>query len=584
MTASINFLCSKTAKIFLPVLTAAFVFAYLPNVALAQSVDDLNRAAREGERIQREQQLQQQRDRDTVEGERQRIQLDTPAVPAAPTSADTGCKNITDITLAGVKLMPTDDRVALITPYAGTCMSVSDIQKLLTDVTAWYVKAGYISARAYLPNQDLNSGQLQILVVEGRVEGLELDDGQENSLNLALLFPGVIGAPLNLRDIEMGLEQAARLQSNQPTMEIKPGTEAGDSVVVIKNQPSFPLHFSLTADNQGSQSTGRTQWGATVSSDNIIGLNEFASATRRQSRPFGETGKRSSSENYVFIVPYGYTTMTVSYSNSRYDSFTDTSGGFRLVTAGDSRNKAVKFDHVAYRSQSDRLSLSGGLTLKDTNSYAGGQLLSVASRNLSVLDVGVDYSTVVWGGAISGNFGVSRGLKIFDAQEDVSGIPDDSPHAQFTLFKIGGNYNKPFEAFAQKLSWNSALTAQYSLHGLYGSEQISIGGIYSVRGFYNESIAADDGFYLRNDLSTQIPVGAFAGYETRLKPYLGLDVGYVRPKIEGNSGGTLAGAAVGATLTAGPFNLDGFLSRAIVHRSSIENEGVLGFWRATLSF
>lgn len=49
------------------------------------------------------------------------------------------------------------------------------------------------------------------------------------------IFPGVKGSVLQLRDIEQGLDQLNRLPSNNATMRIEPGAEAGSSRVLINN-------------------------------------------------------------------------------------------------------------------------------------------------------------------------------------------------------------------------------------------------------------------------------------------------------------------------------------------------------------
>ena len=49
--------------------------------------------------------------------------------------------------------------------------------------------------------------------------------------------------------------------------------------------------------------------------------------------------------------------------------------------------------------------------------------------------------------------------------------------------------------------YDFSLRAQYSKNILYGSEEISIGGPYSVRGFKKTGLSGNTGFYIRNELS-----------------------------------------------------------------------------------
>lgn len=54
------------------------------------------------------------------------------------------------------------------------------------------------------------------------------------------------------------------------------------------------------------------------------------------------------------------------------------------------------------------------------------------------------------------------------------------------------------------LPFNWILTAdgQYSFQNLYGNDQFSIGGEWTVRGYRDNVISGDNGFYVRNELRT----------------------------------------------------------------------------------
>uniref|UniRef100_UPI0023EE4F56 POTRA domain-containing protein n=1 Tax=Pseudomonas mosselii TaxID=78327 RepID=UPI0023EE4F56 len=85
--------------------------------------------------------------------------------------------------------------------------------------TDHYLGRGLVTSRAYLPQQDLSSGHLQVLVVEGRLEGLRPDSSSGLSdRELAMAFPGAIDQRLNLREIEQMVDQLNRLPSNKAQM------------------------------------------------------------------------------------------------------------------------------------------------------------------------------------------------------------------------------------------------------------------------------------------------------------------------------------------------------------------------------
>ena len=184
-----------------------------------------------------------------------------PQAPATP--ADTRCFPIKDIELKGADSLPAGDRALLLKPYIGQCLGVSQLNELLKVITDYYIAKGRVTSRAYLPQQDLSSGHLQVLVVEGKLEAVRSAEGSNvTERELAMAFPGKVGEALNLREVEQLVDQLNRLPSKQAQMELTPGKQVGGSDVVVKNTPQKPWRASLSRNNDGQRSTGEQQWGA----------------------------------------------------------------------------------------------------------------------------------------------------------------------------------------------------------------------------------------------------------------------------------------------------------------------------------
>ena len=66
------------------------------------------------------------------------------------------------------------------------------------------------------------------------------------------------------------------------------------------------------------------------------------------------------------------------------------------------------------------------------------------------------------------------------------------------------------------------LGGQYVNVALYGSEQLYLGGMDTIRGFRSGEIVGDRGFYSRNEIAW---VNMPAWRDARIEPYLFLDAG-----------------------------------------------------------
>lgn len=546
---------------------------------------DAAKAAQDAQRIQQLEQQRQARDRDPPKPK------DRPGLDPSSLSVPTGkvpdlgvaCREMQSISINGAANLPQDVRQRLSAPYLQRCLSAREIEKLMADITAWYVGRGFITTRVYVPSQDLKAGKLELLVLEGVVEKIEIKDGDAHSVAVNAVFPKMAGQVLNLRDIEQGLDQINRLSSNDAKMEIVPGSEAGKSIVRINNSPKAWWRMHATYDNQGSESTGKRQLGLSLSTDNALGVNDFFSLTHRQSMP-GERGRRFSvADNASFSVPYGAHSFLLGLGHSRYDSSVTTPTGRAFAINGSSDNASLRWDRVWYRNQNSRFSAGVGLSVKDSKNYLAGELLTVSSRKLSVLDVDANFTTGLADGVFAIDFGYARGLSAFGALRDPAAVPEGVARAQFGKIKYGLSYTRPFKVAGKDGAFSSTIAGQYGLDSLYASEQILIGGIYSVRGFTNTTFSGDRGFTWRNDVSLKFPFDAL-GKSGVIKPYAALDYGRVSNKSGlAAESAALTGAALGVSVNLGAASWEIFNSRPLSVPTGYAREASSTWFRLSVS-
>ncbi|MDQ8036315.1 MAG: ShlB/FhaC/HecB family hemolysin secretion/activation protein [Pedobacter sp.] len=552
--------------------------------AHAQTPQDVLRAIEQNNRIQQENNERLRREQQERLNQPQAVpEINVPEVPAVPIAEPKGnepCQDVKEIVLQGANNLDVDEQKKLTAPFTGRCISLGDINSLLAVITNAYVAKGLVTARAYIAPQDMSSGKLEILVVEGRVDKLLLEDGKKNnSINLATAFPGVKGKPLSLPDLEQGLDQVNRLAANNATMDIQPGNGIGSSTVLIKNEPRKSWSAGASVDNYGSKSTGINQLGVNASLYNLSRLNDLINLSQNRSFPYSKTGIGQVANSASYSIPYGYYTFTLSWSGSEYDSqVTGTAGAFE--TTGTTGQTTLKADRVIYRGKAGRAALSMDITTKKTRNYILGELISASSRNLSIFNFGGNFVSSLWGGGLTLELAYSQGLKILDAEEDRSDLPDFAPRAQFQRINYGFTWNKPLSLLDQSLTFSSQLQGQYGLDALYSSEQISVGSFYSVRGFRETSVAGDRGLYVRNDLSLNLPLDMRG--RPFLRPYLGLDAGSVNERYV-STGGTLAGMALGASLSLGGANFDVSATRSLHVPNDLPREKGYLFLRASYS-
>ena len=566
-------------RIFLPLLLSILFLA-----GLARAQTPAAEAARQANVLQRQNEERMRRDLEEAMPPQPPpvfpgISIPPPAVDAS--AAGPSCHWIDEIVISSAPHLSPSVRAGIIERHAGACLGVAQIEQILAAITRDYIERGYITTRAYLPSQDLSGGRLEILVIEGRVGPVQLEDGGKRSINPGLVFPAE-GALFNLRDFEQGIEQVNRLSSNDARLDIQPGDTPGASRVVIRNTPAFPLHAFLSADDHGSESTGRNQLAFGLTADRLLGLNELMIYAHRRSQPYDDAHKSSSSDSFTFILPLGYWTFSAAASQSGYTTTFVAPSGLPLRFQGDTDSVSLKLSRAVIRSQTGRATVGVGLLQKATRNYLEGELLDVSSRRLAILDLEAGASTRLAGGALTLGLDYERGLSAFGALRDPDGLPDHAPHAQFGKLRYQLSYFYPFQAAGMDAEFSSRIEGQRAQDVLYGSEQILVGGIYSVRGFSATNLSGDNGWFSRNELALR-PILSLAGRALPLRVYAGVDLGAVSNRAAGAPSGRISGVAAGVSGAWDRLSFDIFHAKPLSRPDFLPREGGRTWLRLALS-
>ena len=216
------------------------------------------------------------------------VEEEAPApIDEAPINAP--CFDIHTITLDGPKATTDVATQALTDPLLGQCLGMAEIDRLVRDLTAAYVDAGYVTTRVYIPQQSLKSGTLKLVVIEGTLDGFEPGLSGLQDSNLMTAFPGLKGEVLNLRDLEQGLDQINRLSRYNLQMMLEPGQNQGGPTVALSGRPKKAWQIKAGINNSGSQSTGATVADLQGTLEDVLGLNEQWTVNR-QGGPVPVTG------------------------------------------------------------------------------------------------------------------------------------------------------------------------------------------------------------------------------------------------------------------------------------------------------
>lgn len=186
------------------------------------------------------------------------------------------CILVKTFTLENVSLLTVVEQNTLLQPYRNHCLTKTDINQLLQHINNAYIAKGYITTRAYLPEQNVSDGHLVLRIIEGKIEDIRLNDNKRASdkSRVTYAFPSTTSAYLRLQDIEQGLDQLNRAPSAQAQIALEPGSEIGKTRVVIHTADEKTWRSRVSVDNDGEKSVGRTRFLLGIDKDNLFELND----------------------------------------------------------------------------------------------------------------------------------------------------------------------------------------------------------------------------------------------------------------------------------------------------------------------
>jgi len=377
---------------------------------------------------------------------------------------------------------------ALITPFQNREASFEDLLNLRSDITQLYLKNGYITSGAFLlNNQELSQGEVQIQVVEGELEQIEitgLNRLRESYVRSRLQLATT--PPLNQKRLETAL-QLLQLDPllQQVNAELTAGSTPGRNSlrVQLKEAPAF--HAAIATANNQSPSLGSVQNSVNASYDNVLGFGD------RFSAEYGITaGLNLYDLNYTIPINARNGTLSLRYGNT--DSRIIEEAFEDLDIRSESRTFSVNFRQPLIRTPERELGIGLALDLRRSQTYILDDIPFSFSEgpdkgesNVTVIRFYQDWVNRNAKRVLAVRSQFSFGIDAFDAT-----INDIGTDGRF--FSWLGQFQW-VEQLSPRALLVTRINAQLTPDSLLSLERFSIGGVDTVRGYAHNQRVGDNG-------------------------------------------------------------------------------------------
>lgn len=185
---------------------------------------------------------------------------------------DTQGVYINTIEVAPSSVLSKEEINNVIKPLVGRNVFISDIQKAIDDINNLYAEKGFVTAKAFLPEQTVQNGRIYIELVESKVGNISVAENRyTRSKYITDRIPQKEGELFDIVELEKDIldfnryNEGVKLSAN-----LKAGEESGTTDIEITADEKFPFHLVGIMDNAGRYQTGRLRGGAMIYADSLF--------------------------------------------------------------------------------------------------------------------------------------------------------------------------------------------------------------------------------------------------------------------------------------------------------------------------
>ncbi|MDY6783608.1 MAG: ShlB/FhaC/HecB family hemolysin secretion/activation protein [Cyanobacteriota bacterium] len=469
------------------------------------------------------------------------LQPGTP-IPSTPTTDDAP-KEITvnRFEVIGSTILSEEDVAQLTVDYTNRPISFSELLQVRSLITEYYLDRGYITTGALIPPQELTDGTVQIQVVEGGIEEINVEGTRR-------LNPGYVTSRLGLAanpplKIER-LREALQLLQLDPLIEnisaeLSSGTRTGFNILDVTVTEAETFNVDVVLNNSRSPNVGSFRRGVEVSEGNLLGIGDRISASY-----FNTDGSNSLDLSYT--VPFNPRNGTVRFAFGTSLSRVIDPTFEVLDISSRSRYYELTLRQPVIQTPAEELALGLTFSRQESQTALGilpdleGFPISPGADNEGRTKVSAVRFFQEWvkrseRQAIALRSQFSLGVDWLDATEN-----PEPPDSHFVSWRGQGQWVR---LLAPDTLFLLRTDLQFSDRPLLALEQFGLGGIDSVRGYRQDFLLADSGWFASAE--ARIPVLRVPSIDGVLQvaPFFDFGLGWNRQQDD--SFDTLAGIGLG---------------------------------------
>lgn len=179
---------------------------------------------------------------------------------------------VNSIEVSPSEILSKEDINGIIGKYVGKNVFMSDIQNAINELNNLYAERGYVTARAYLPEQTVTNGNIRIELIESKIGNITVVNNRYTKDKYILdRMPQKSGEIFDIVDLEKDVLDFNRYHDGvNLAANLKAGEAPGTTDIELTAQETFPFHIIGVMDNAGRRGTGSLRGGPMIVADSLF--------------------------------------------------------------------------------------------------------------------------------------------------------------------------------------------------------------------------------------------------------------------------------------------------------------------------
>lgn len=406
---------------------------------------------------------------------------------------------IKKINIIGNTVLSYTELAELSKPYLNRTLSYSDLQKLRDELTAAYIRQGYITSGAILPDQTIINNTVEFHIIEGILSTTEVKtDGRFRENTIKRQLESAADPVVNIIALEQQLQLLQRdHRIRKVNAELVPGSESGESELFVFLEEETPYSFSVGANNLHSPTIGAEGGHVSLYHGNVTGIGDqiFVDID------FTE-GLREIVANYE--IPLGPSGTSIDFYIQSVETEIIDNNFDDLDIEGRSESYAITLKQTIFQTFENHIELFLTGEYRQSRSFLLGSGFSFSDgpdngvSKIAVVRFGQNWTYGDSHQVFAARTTLSLGLDTLGATKNSGNIPD----GQFLSILGQFQWARQFDFMDSKLIVRTDF--QFSDSPLLGIEQFSVGGYGTVRGYRENLLVRDNGIV--GSIEYRVPV------------------------------------------------------------------------------